>query len=471
MKISRRNAMIGVGGVGLLAAVPVTQKLSWDGRNFERDDYQPGMHQAPEGRTSWRNWSGNQRANPRNIFSGSSDEELADFLRATSDRVRPVGSGHSFSALTPTDGVIVETNSINAFVGYDDTTGLATFGSGARLFEVSSDLDAIGRAWENLSDIDVQTMAGAFATATHGTGADLTAMHDCVEGFRMVAANGSILDVTRESNSDLFYAGLVGLGALGIITRYTIRTVPQYKLKRETHVLEIEEILDRIDEFSSDNRHFEFFYFPGTGIGAVILQNVTEESITEESPEDDEEALEALKMLRDKLGWAPWLRRRAAKSNMTMGLVEERVDISSYMLAATRSTQFNEMEYHLPREEGVSTVRRVIKMLDRRKDSYFPLEYRHVASDAAWLSPFKDGARASIAIHAGGAERFDYFFSDFEPMYLDRGGRPHWGKLHSLRRQQLGELYPEFERFSALRKDIDPTGKFLNEHLAELFEE
>ena len=79
------------------------------------------------------------------------------------------------------------------------------------------------------------------------------------------------------------------------------------------------------------------------------------------------------------------------------------------------------------------------------------------------------GPRASIAIHALASERYDYFFTDFEPMYREAGGRPHWGKLHSLGQSDLAALYPDFERFNALRNELDPKGKFLNPHLAKLF--
>jgi len=127
------------------------------------------------------------------------------------------------------------------------------------------------------------------------------------------------------------------------------------------------------------------------------------------------------------------------------------------------------MEYHLPRERGPEMVERVMRKLDQRGDLYFPMEYRHIAPDTAWLSPFNAGPRASIAIHAAADEHYDYFFTDFEPMYREAGGRPHWGKLHSLGRAELTELYPEFERFLALRAELDPAGKFLNAHLAKLF--
>lgn len=141
------------------------------------------------------------------------------------------------------------------------------------------------------------------------------------------------------------------------------------------------------------------------------------------------------------------------------------------LLATTRPIKFNEMEYHLPRDRGLSALREVIAKMDRRKDAFFPMEIRFIAPDDAWLSPFEGGPRMSIAIHAAVDERFDYFFSDFEPIFLAHGGRPHWGKWHSLKRIDFEMLYPRFQDFADLRTDLDPEGKFLNPHLADLFGE
>ena len=146
-------------------------------------------------------------------------------------------------------------------------------------------------------------------------------------------------------------------------------------------------------------------------------------------------------------------------------------DASLELLATTRPIKFNEMEYHLPRAEGLAALRKVVAKMDKRKDAFFPMEVRFVAPDPAWLSPFNDGPRISIAIHAAVDERFDYFFTDFEPTFRSHGGRPHWGKWHSLQHSDLSALYPDFQRFTELRRDLDPDGKFLNAHLAELFGE
>lgn len=469
MKITRRHMLVGAAGTGLAVGGVAAAKLSWDAKDFTRDGYVEGAPDAPPGESSWMNWSGIERSTPSQIAFPDSVEALSQTLRAAPRRVRPVGSGHSFTGLATTEDTLLMLNGLSGLISFDAATGEARFGAGTPLFAVSEALATVGRALDNQPDIDAQTLAGAFATATHGTGNDLTALHNNLTAFQIVLADGSVRDVTAASDPDLFEAGKVSLGSLGVMSAFTLRTVPAYRLKRVVSVEDSKAFLKTLEQKAAAHRNFEFYYFPHTGLVASITHDITEEPASEVLGTDDDEFLQGLLMLRNELGWAPWLRRYVARSEFPRGVVEERVNESRVLLSTTRPTRFIEMEYHLPRERGPEMVERVMRKLDSRGDIFFPMEYRHIAPDPAWLSPFNGGPRASIAIHAAANERYDYFFSDFEPMYREAGGRPHWGKLHSLGHAELTELYPDFEKFRALRAELDPGGKFLNAHLAKLF--
>ncbi len=471
MRLSRRRAIqIGAGAV-IAAAIPVGQHIAWGTRDYRRSDYSPDYPDPPAGEDSWVNWSGIEKATPRSIDLPDSEDAVAELLRGTRSRVRPMGSGHSFTGLVPSEGIMVDVSKLSGLVSYDGTTGLATFGAGTRLFQAAMELAELGRAFPNLPDIDVQTLAGSFATATHGTGTNLTALHDYVAGFRIVTASGDVLDVSSETNADFFAAGKVSLGALGIVTQYTLQTVPAFNLHRVLRAEPIEDVLDRAEALADQHRNFEFFYLPGTGIAATLTHDQHEGPMTGAAPSEDDETLEGLKQLRDEFGWWPWLRRRIAQSALPSGVLEDVSDQSWRLLSTTRPIKFNEMEYHLPRENGVETLRQIISMIDRRKDAYFPMEVRFVAPDNAWLSPFNEGPCLSIAIHAAVDEPYDYFFSDFEPVHRANGGRPHWGKIHSLGPAELTDLYTDYDRFLELRREMDPDGRFLNPYLAKLFGE
>lgn len=471
MAISRRRLLQVGAGAGVLIGAPTVQHVMWNNKDFTRDGYTPELPVAPEGEQSWMNWSGIQRATPKQISFPETEQALADLLKNTSLNVRPVGSGHSFSGLAPSEGIMVDASAMQGLHAYDPTTGQTTFGAGTRLFDATSDLDKLGRAFPNLPDIDVQTMAGAFSTGTHGTGRTLTAMHDYITAFRMVTAGGDILDVTRQSNPDLFAAGKVSLGALGVITQYTVNTVPEFALHRQVAIEKVEPFLERIEAMADAHRNFEFYYSPSTRYVASITHDIHEGPIGERAESEDDAFLEDLQMLRDSFGWFPWLRRKIAGAAFPTGVIEDSTDESWQLLATTRPVKFNEMEYHIPHENGVATLRKIIKMLDHRKDAFFPIEFRMIAPDDAWLSPFNGGPRISIALHAAANERYDYLFKDFEPVFLAAGGRPHWGKLNSIGKKELLDLYPDYGSFLELRRDLDPTNKFLNPHMAHIFGE
>jgi FAD/FMN-containing dehydrogenase len=146
------------------------------------------------------------------------------------------------------------------------------------------------------------------------------------------------------------------------------------------------------------------------------------------------------------------------------------VDVSYRILSNVRNYRFNEMEYSVPLDAGAPCVLEILRTIEEKQiDVVFPLEYRYVAGDDLWLSMFSGGPRASISVHRDA--RFDYrpYFDVVEPIFWKYGGRPHWGKVHSLKYPQLSALYPHFRDFLEMRAALDPTGRMLNDHLRGLF--
>lgn len=468
MALSRRS-LLTTTAVAAAVGIPGVQHLSWSNRSFKREGFSEAPLTPPEGRRSWSNWSGIEHASPRAIAVPADDAELAELIRSSSGNIRPVGTGHSFTGLVPSDGTIVDVSRFTGLISHDPVAMTATFGAGTRLRAASRALSEVGLGFPNMPDIDVQTLAGSFATATHGAGAQLTAIHDYAVGFRLITAAGDIMDVTETSHPELFAAGKVSLGALGVITQYTLRVVPAFKLLRTVTVMTIEDIMDQALAAANAHRGYEFFYLPNTGYGAVLVHDLSDEPDTGAISDDEDETMVALKEARDALGWWPWLRRTLVANGLPRGEIERRVGESWRLLSTVRPIRFNEMEYHLPLDNGIDTLREVVRRIDARKDMYFPIEVRFVAPDPAWLSPFNEGPCLSIAVHAAHDERFDFFYEAFEPLYLAAGGRPHWGKLHSRTHADLVNMYPQFNDFTALRQQLDPNGKFLNSHLRTLF--
>ena len=467
MALSRRALILG--GCAVAAVVPVGLHLNWGAKDFVRAGFTPDAPAAPAGRVNWSNWSGIQRATPKKLAVAKDEAALKQIFAEGSAPFRPVGSGHSFCALVPTDGTIIDISPMAGVISQDKAAGTVTFGAGTRLQQAARLLADRGLAFSNLSDIDTQTLAGMFATATHGTGQSLTAIHDHITGFRIMLPSGEVRDVSAASDPDLFAAGKVSLGALGVITQYTVKPVPAFNLKRKLWSEPIATLLPKIDDLAKNNRNFEFFYLPSTGMAAALTHNLHAGPITGRQESGDDEVITGLKQLRDEFGWWPWLRSYIANREMPQGVIEDSSDESWKLLATGRPLKFNEMEYELPIEGGKRALLEVIAAADAQKNLFYPTETRFIAADDAWLSPFNAGPRLSISVHTSAEEDVDFLYSVFEPIFRKHGGRPHWGKLHSLKREDFRKLYPKFDDFAALRKTLDPQGKMLNPFLSELF--
>ena len=421
-------------------------------------------------RIPWRNWSGSQQCFPEARVAPPSVADLQQLLRETRSIVRPVGAGHSFTPLVPTDGTIVSLSRLSGVVSHDAQRLQATVRAGSRLGELGQPLEDIGQAMINMPDIDEQSLAGCLATATHGTGATIGCMSTFVTALQMVDARGDIIDCSADNNPELFAAARVSLGSLGIITEVTLQNVAPYRLVRQTVWRELDEILAIADDLADKHRNFEFYYIPFSGMGFTDAHDLTQEGVSSTDRIDGNDAVGDLKLARDWLDWSPRVRELVLGSYMKT-LTDERVVESSWKnYASERNVRFNEMEYHLPRENGLQAVREIRDALEaQHHEVFFPIEVRFIKGDDLWLSPFYQRDTCSIAVHRTFDEDFQPYFATIEPIMRRHGGRPHWGKLNTLGAQDFRQLYPRWDDFVALRREYDPEGRFLNPYLASLF--
>lgn len=423
-------------------------------------------------KTGWTNWSGNQMAAEARFIQPRSEAELRDSVVQAEGPLRMVGAGHSFTPIVTTPGTILNLDHMAGIVSVDTTANTATLRAGSRLRDLSPELDTHGLAFRNLGDINVQAFAGAAMTATHGTGETLGCLSSEILGVRMMMADGGIHEASETDNPDLLRAAQVSLGALGILLEATIRVRPAFNLHRRVWTEKIDAILEAAPGRWADHRNYEFLYIPFSGYGANLVHDLTDAAETDRPPSEDEEVLAMLRTLRNKFQWSKFLRRRLLAAGMKRATPEDVVGASWKLLASVRDTPFNEMEYHVPADIGLDVFRDVAATIEaKRSDVFFPIEVRKTAGDAAWLSPFQGGARLSIAVHAAAEDDHGWLFEHIEPIFRAAGGRPHWGKLHSLGHDELAALYPDFSRFTALRKTLDPDGRFMTPALARLWRE
>ena len=321
-----------------------------------------------------------------------------------------------------------------------------------------------------MPDIDEQTLAGALGTATHGTGENIGCMSSFVEGLQLVTASGDILECSRTQNPDIFHAARVNLGALGVVTQVTMQNTPKYRLKRETTWLPIEDILEQSESLASNNRNYEFYYIPFTGMGFTDVQNVTTEPVSATDKIDQNDGAEDLKLARDMLSWSPKLREFVLGTYMKTISKEVTIANSWQNYASERNVRFNEMEYHLPRENMVAAFKEIRATVENNfPEVFFPFEIRYIQGDDIWLSPFYGRETCSIAVHRFFQEDYKPLFAAVEPILQKFGGRPHWGKLNTMNAEQLKQHYPKWNEFDQVRRQLDPQGKFMNAYLETLF--
>lgn len=429
----------------------------------------PQARAASEAPTPWRNWSGYLYANPAGRFVPSSEDQLADFLRNTSGAIRPVGSGHSFSPLVPTDGHLVVIDELSGLLQHDAEELTATFGAGSTLQEMGPALSNVGQAMLNLPDIDRQTLAGATATATHGTGLGFTCLSGFVGALRLITPAGEVLDVDA-SSPELFAAARVSLGALGVITQMTLNNRQPYRLRATNSVQLIEEVLEEFDARAAHHRHFEMFPLTHSDYALTLAIDETDAEI-DNPPASPEEAAAFGQAMA---AWAqmPPAERKPHIDGLAQQIGDSSlVDESYRVMSNIRNNRFNEMEYSVPLDAGAACLREVLQtIMEQEIDVVFPLEYRYVKRDDTWLSMSSGHEdHAAISIHRVAGEDFAPYFDLIEPIFHKYEGRPHWGKVHSLSRADLLHLYPHFQDFCTLREELDPQGRMLNAHLKKLF--
>lgn len=409
----------------------------------------------------WRNWSGNQTADPRAIHYPSTPDALAALLASTTGTLRAFAGSHSFSPLVPTPDTLI---SLEAFNGLTQTTGdTATFGAGTRIAQAGEQAWAKHLSLSNQPDINLQSLAGAIATSTHGTGRNLPSMSAQIDALTLMPPTGEAR-VLSANDGDLFQAACCNLGALGLVTEITLKTPPAYRLEEHQWTLGFDEAIDFVDRHKDDFRNIELFGFPLGGTAIIKTMSLTDNQQDLNLDQDDNnDLLESVSQLCMHAGWLTPMMQKA----VTLFVPEQRRRGPAHRLYASRRTVlFNEMEYTVPADRGVDGLHAVANAFrDNDINVFFPIEYRYTAADNTLLSMFSDRPGASISVHQYYKQDYRPVFDIVEPLLLDLGGRPHWGKLHSLGAGQLRSLYPGFDTFLAARKKLDPHGRLLNAHL------
>ncbi len=466
-RLTRREvtrALVVAAGAGLL---PGCGDVTTGATPEEHPEFVPGQP------LPWRNWGANQSCRPARS-APETEEAIAQLVSTHRDGVlRPVGSGHSFSALVPTDGTLLACDGLSGVISTDARAHSTQVWAGTRLHEVGRQLDAAGHTLANLPDIDDQTLGGAIATSTHGTGPSFGSLSSFVTGLSIATPGRGLVECDARRDSELFHAARCSLGSLGLVTRFQMNTQPSLRLSETSRFEVLEDVLAEVESRRDQNRNFEFHAFPHSSLALVVTTNeVGPEASSHQGVEDPD----AIYLLRDVYRWvgrlpllSDFIYDRALR---VAGSDAEtvRVGPAHKVLTHDRLARFREMEYTVPTEAGPACLREILRTIrDKRIPVVFPIEYRYVKADDVWLSMFSRRDGCSISVHQYADEDYRPYFAEIEPIFRRYDGRPHWGKLHTLTEKDFATLYPRWRDFKELRADLDPAGRLLNPHLREVF--
>jgi L-gulono-1,4-lactone dehydrogenase len=395
------------------------------------------------------------------------------------------GTGHSFTPAAVTDGILLRPDRLTAIRSIDTAAGRVTVEAGCPLRVLNAELLAHGLSLANMGDIQVQTVAGATQTGTHGTGRDIGGMAAQVAGLELALADGRIIRCSAESPSggishpdgspaDVFGAARVGLGALGIVTAVTFRVVPAFLLEAREEPMGWSQVISRLDELTADNEHFEFYWFPHSE-GCLTKRNNRTAGPASPLPRwrfllDDELLSNSVFGVTCELGRAmpaliPVVNTVAARA---LG-ARTYSDAAYRVFTSPRRVRFKEQEYAIPRA-ALADVLGEVRGLFQRRDwrISFPIEVRVTPSDDVWLSTAYGRESAYVAIHVFHSAPHEQYFTDVEAVMTSVGGRPHWGKMHTRDANYLAASYPRMPEFLAVRDLLDGDRRFGNEYLSRV---
>ena len=429
---------------------------------------------------TFHNWARTITCRPASYCQPENQDGVVQIVKAAlsaGKRVRTVGAGHSWSPLVLTRDVLVNLDKMQQLT-VDVGGRTATMQAGIRLKNLTPGLAAQGLGLANLGSILEQSIAGVTATATHGTGLGIGNLSTLIIGMKLVTGSGDVVTITQ-ADRELLDAARVSLGALGIVTEVTLQCVADYTLEYTAYACKLDDIIDRIDSLNRENTRARLWWLvPSIGPKDNVILTTMNPPGTAPGVMARSESL--LTATAQPLAPAPLPMDAEGLASTTTLLTGNRTGCFKLLRFTGRYDQVltvpllpvlhRECEYAVPVGKAADALRAFKRAIEEGDLTMkMPVEVRFVAKDQSLLSP----ARGTDVCYIGLStqDNASEVFERFEPIMRRLGGRPHWGKLFSLTREDVKAMYPDsYETFSRIRKQLDPRGVFANELLQQLFE-
>jgi L-gulonolactone oxidase len=428
------------------------------------------------------NWAGQFSCRPRCIHHASNRTEVQVALEkaaAAGRRLRVFGAGRSPSDIAMSDQDLLIIDGMNRIIAVNAASGRVLVEAGARLCDITEAVAPHGLAFPVLGSISEQSIAGAIATATHGTGIGVGCLSSLVEEIEMVTPDGEIMRLSADRNANIFDALRCGLGTIGVITKLTLKLVPAFDLEVVEQEAPLETILSQLPERLKLD-HYRFWYLPHA-------DRAWEWKATRTQPSSGQ--------LPPRRSLAAWLRNRVLGGHVYEAMLYLCSFVPALLPAINRcycniflrkprssrdrsDRQFNfdclfkqhVNEWAIPVERTAEALRGLRGLIaDRGFRVHLPIEVRFVKGDDVWLSPSygRDSCYIGIIAYIPFGRKttnHDAYFAAFEALMAGLDGRPHWAKRFGPGADWLSQRYPRWSDFQRIRRQLDPDARLTNSY-------
>ncbi|MFJ6456117.1 D-arabinono-1,4-lactone oxidase [Paenarthrobacter sp. NPDC091669] len=417
----------------------------------------PGPPRTRPEAAEWNNWGQNQRFRPQEVRHPGTEIGVRDAVRSAiskGESVRAAGSGHSYTPVVETEHTLLDLRRISGIVSLDQAKRQAFVRSGTILADLGEPLWKAGYSLANQGDTHGQTLAGATATGTKGSGKRLGTLSSMIRGLRLVNGHGEIVDIDG-TDPELLQSAQVSLGLLGIVTEITIEVVPAYRLQESNRIMGIDDLLADWDSAVEQYRHFSFFW----------------------SPRDASSEMYSLPPTPADHAWVKFLSEEPAENgDLKRPSIEGawgNRNGRSYLIypdiTGEQSGEYVELEYMVDERHAKEAFLAVRDLMLTKYPDQSPVQVRWQQADSAFLSAQYQRDSVSISVSGSRAGDYDKFLRAVDAELRPFSARPHWGKMHYLGPEDVALLYPGLTRFLSIRDKFDPQGIFLNRHFKHLF--
>lgn len=426
----------------------------------------------------WVSWNENVKHNYKNLYVIRSEEEIVDCIKSSTSKVKVFGSKQSSADISAGTPTLLDFTAYTKVLHVDEEKKQITVQPGITLASLLELVEEKGWCIPCLPDINTVTLGGAISTATHGTGKEGKILSQYMIACRLVTADGEVKLLTEAD--EIMNAVRVSVGVLGVFSEITIQCSETYTLHLKERPMKDDVWTSLLDKMLVNHEFVRVLFLPHTNHSYVITGDKIDpqkQVTTNKGPAYLKHRRTVSRMLYKYTYLFPQLTAIANKILYRLFFKPEK-EYKGTLYGATvtksRGSTMELAEWTVGRSKFPALFKELKALLESNKNKsyvHIPMDVRFIKQDDAWLSYAYGEDTVTIGCVCRVSDKADDYeaFDTVEELFLKYGGRPHWAKRFKAKKDTLSQLYPKFNDFVALRQQMDPKGKFLNDYLSTLF--